>query len=419
MPKRSRNLFKPEIVKLDKKRDTLMSVEDYNKKVAVKEKPSIITSEGDRTMARHNLTAEELLRRKTVVEQRLGYSESKIIEHPSFIGPAIKICSALATENGISPAMAGKPSSLLWHQAVDQNYGEILHHYFLGAMKAWRRELANPLTDTAGKRLPDAAQTENNVKEFKDVLAGKRHSSYTHMVMEKEGKGAAIGWLQELRRNRDLMQDKDIHDMHEDPEARHLLAERSSKPQQLAYTLHVNNENMTADVAKVVNALNPLEREIIRIKFGFGEYGKIAIGDKEAEDRGRLTVSNEKIAETLNRKGITNGKLKWTRNTIGEKVSEIIKKMASGATKEELSYHVDEAMGRPVWKSITGAMMDVLIKSISEDLDTPSEETAQKTIVIDFDGVIADYSKGYQGPDIFGLPLIGAADNMLALKKDG
>jgi hypothetical protein len=371
MPARSRDMFKPEVIKLDKVKDTLMSTEDYKKKFETKEKTPIITSEGDRTMARHNLTAEELLRRKTLVEQRLGYKEDKIIEHPSFIGPAIKIVSGLAIENGISPALAGKPTATLWQQAVDQNYGEMLQHYFMGAMKAWRRELANPLVDAAGARLETANQTENNIREFKDVLRDKRHSSYTHMVMEKEGKGAAIAWLQELRRNRDLMQDQDISDMHEDPNARHLLAERSSQPKQLAYTLHVNNESMAEDVAKVVNTLGSLEREIVKIKFGFGEYGKIDIDGKEAGDRGKLAVSNERIAEVLNGKNILNGKLKWTRNTVGEKVAEVIQKLASNATKEELSYHVDEAMGRPVWKSLVGALVDELCKSIGEE--TPME----------------------------------------------
>jgi hypothetical protein len=371
MPSRSRDLFKPEVIKLDKVKDTLMSTEDYKKKFETKEKTPIITSEGDRTMARHNLTAEELLRRKTLVEQRLGFKEDKIIEHPSFIGPAIKICSSLATENGISAALGGKPTAALWVQALDQNYGEILQHYFMGAMKAWRRELANPLVDAAGKRLEDANQTENNIREFKDVLRNKRHSSYTHMVMEKEGKSAAISWLQERRRNRDLMQDQDISDMHDDPASRHLLAERSSQPRQLAYTLHVNNENMAADVAKVVNTLDPLEREIVKIKFGFGDYGKLTVDGKEVGDRGKLAANNELIADTLNGKGVLNGKLKWTRNTVGEKIAAVIKKLASNATKEELSYHVDEAMGRPVWKSLVGALVDELCKSIGEE--TPME----------------------------------------------
>lgn len=42
-----------------------------------------------------------------------------------------------------------------------------------------------------------------------------------------------------------------------------------------------------------------------------------------------------------------------------------------------------------------------------------------KTICIDFDGVIADYSKGFQGADVFGDPLPGAAAAITKLKLDG
>lgn len=41
------------------------------------------------------------------------------------------------------------------------------------------------------------------------------------------------------------------------------------------------------------------------------------------------------------------------------------------------------------------------------------------TICVDFDGVIADYSKGFQGPDVFGEPLPHAGENMSALKQAG
>ena len=42
-----------------------------------------------------------------------------------------------------------------------------------------------------------------------------------------------------------------------------------------------------------------------------------------------------------------------------------------------------------------------------------------RTICVDFDGVIADYSKGWQGADVFGDPLPGVADALLELRKRG
>ena len=43
----------------------------------------------------------------------------------------------------------------------------------------------------------------------------------------------------------------------------------------------------------------------------------------------------------------------------------------------------------------------------------------QKTICVDFDGVIADYSKGFQGKDVFGESLHGAGFSMGALRENG
>jgi hypothetical protein len=43
----------------------------------------------------------------------------------------------------------------------------------------------------------------------------------------------------------------------------------------------------------------------------------------------------------------------------------------------------------------------------------------QNTICIDFDGVIVDYSQGYQGPGIFGELIPGARDSICALKAQG
>lgn len=42
-----------------------------------------------------------------------------------------------------------------------------------------------------------------------------------------------------------------------------------------------------------------------------------------------------------------------------------------------------------------------------------------KTIAIDFDGVLADYSKGYQGKDVFGSPIPGADNATKVLKENG
>lgn len=47
------------------------------------------------------------------------------------------------------------------------------------------------------------------------------------------------------------------------------------------------------------------------------------------------------------------------------------------------------------------------------------DKKKQKTIAIDFDGVLADYSKGYQGKDVFGTPIPGADNATKVLKENG
>ena len=384
-PKRN-SLGQTEVIKLNKKRDTFMTMEQYREKVEPKPKPSTISSEGDRIMARHNLTGEELIRRKKVVEERLGFSEDKIVNHPSFIGPAVKIVSQLAQENGISTAMLAKPTAALWHQAADANYQEMLFHYAQGAIKAWRRELAHPIFDGEGKRMVDADQTENNVKEFKGVLAGERHSSYTHFVMEKEGKSAAIGWLKEWRDRRNMMHDMDFHDMAEDPEARRLLDGRSSAPLQLKYTLHVNQETLKDDIQKVVQKLDPVEQAVIQMKYGMGKF-------KEPLE------NNSQVADHLNKMGSRDPDgNKWTRNSVGTLVRGTINKLASTAVKDELSYHMDEHLGRPVWKSIAGEFVAELCKSL---MDFEEGESFEKSVDEGLDTPLTRIPKEFHPAGLF------------------
>lgn len=43
----------------------------------------------------------------------------------------------------------------------------------------------------------------------------------------------------------------------------------------------------------------------------------------------------------------------------------------------------------------------------------------KKTICVDFDGVIADYSEGFKGRGVFGAPILGACVVLNALRDDG
>lgn len=273
------------------------------------------TAEGDRSHARHNLTSAEYRKRQKIVEDRIGSSEDRILEHASFRGPAIKTVSELARQNGISTAMNGKLTAGFWNQAVDPEYRELLLAYSMGAFKCWRRELSKPLDD----------QVKNNAKGFKEVLAGKRGSSYVHHIMVKEGRTEAIRLLQERRKQRSEIHGQDLNDMTEDPGARRLLEPHSSEPQQLKYALAANGETLRDDLDRILNSLEPHERKAIRLKFGFGT------GE---------AMNNEEVARKLNSAGTRDGKNKWTRNNVGAMLSGALRKINdSPAMMEALRFH--------------------------------------------------------------------------------
>lgn len=310
--KRSSREFKPQVHTVP--HTNVITVEQYREKSAKPADPRY-TSEGDRSHARHNVSSEELRRRGTIVEERLGFKEDVILRHPSFAGPAIKIVSQLAKENGISTVMTGKPSASLWHQAVDPEYRELLMSYSVAAFKVWRRELSKPLDD----------QVKKNVREFKEVLAGKRGSSYVHHIMKKEGRAEAIRLLQERRKQRSEIHGQDLNDMTEDPDARRLLEPHSSKPQQLKYALAANGETLRDDLDRILNSLEPYERKAIRLKFGFGT------GE---------AMNNDEVAQKLNSAGTRDGKNRWTRNSVGKLVSGALRKIHdSPAIMEALRFH--------------------------------------------------------------------------------
>jgi len=71
----------------------------------------------------------------------------------------------------------------------------------------------------------------------------------------------------------------------------------------------------------------------------------------------------------------------------------------------------------------TAQLRDRLNREIADRLTVAREPVRkseqQKTICVDFDGVIADYGQGWQGPGKFGAPLPGAADSLEALRAAG
>ena len=349
------------------------------------------TGEGDRVMARNVLTSEEWKNRKIIAEKRLGMTESDLIMHGAIRGVGLKASADLAKQNGINTNLVDDPHKVLWHRAQDLDYQEVLFNYFFSAMKAWRRELSKPLTGKTGEK------TKERIAEFKKYLAGEVKSSDIAGIVTAEGKRGAIKYLKERSERIKLMMNMDISDIQESPEMRHLLSSSSSKPMQIPYLLAVRGETLTKDVEKVLSKLDKNSRALISIKLGFPPY-------KEVQR------NNASVADTMNDAGMTIGGNKWTRNSVGASLKKIYSKIKSMAEYKNFSEYIDIMIGRDPYSH------EGYNKSVNE---TPDVVGVNKTLAVDFDGVIADYENGYKGVDVFGQPLPGAAETLQALKDEG
>lgn len=76
-----------------------------------------------------------------------------------------------------------------------------------------------------------------------------------------------------------------------------------------------------------------------------------------------------------------------------------------------------EPMAKSDLVQVSQAMADRFHRELKEALG--QGEPQQKTICVDFDGVISDYSQGFQGADVFGPPIQGAAESIAALREQG
>ena len=291
--------------------------------------PKAPPKDANSSYAHSQLPAAELKRRGEVATQRIGFSESHIVASPSFFGPAITICKDLADSNGISTKLNDKPG-MFWNRADSEDYQELLSRYSQGAMQAWRRELSSgkdkavaDAKSPGGFRLvANDKQTKINIDQFRDVILGKRHSSYVHSVMEREGKTEAIKYLKERKDARFSGTGTDISDMDNTPAGEAVLAATSTQPLQLKYALAVNKETLGEDVKKLVNGYPKVEQDAVRAKFGLYPYKESA-------------ANNEEVAAILNNSGHRDEGNRWTRNSVGGLLHRIIAKMKSAPTDED------------------------------------------------------------------------------------
>ena len=391
----------------------VMSQEVYKKATTYKRKtdPKVYAPNESRN-ATFALTEAEMEKRRKLTEKVIGGKEDLILNHPGFKGVAFKIVSELAKENGISTKLNNEKNAYLWHRAEDPEYQELLLHYFMGAMNSWRRELSKPMTSADQKaKVADFKTWLKNPGQLED---GTYPKSYIATASTMDGKREAVRYLQKMRKERNMREGGDISDDELDPASRRILTGMSGNPQQEPYTMAKRGETLKADIDSILRKLSPAEAVAMREKFGI---------DHAHPPVGKQTVPNEQIAAVLNHKGYkVNGKLKYTRNYVGEMFTGIYKKIKGMPEFNSLSFWVDVMQGRelnykPVHSGRTAAGSTATQDYEREHLG--KSEGHQKTICVDFDGVIADYSKGFQGDNIFGAPLPGAIKALNKLTNNG
>lgn len=257
---------------------------------------------GDKINATRTLAAKESLRRQKSGMKRLGMAESEVMNHRMIKGFIIKASATLAKKNGIKALVSDDPGASLWHRAADPEYADVIHEYAIGALQSLRRE-------TAGA---PAAE----LKEFKEHLNGKRKFSNLFSNMMKHGETAAIRHLNATKeKTRDLV---DVQSAEEDPELRRKLDGLRTEADQE----HALGETMEAGIERYLSKLPDLDGEIIRLKFGLGDYD---------------AHTNEDLAKELNNRGQQyQGKYKWTRNHAGEAFAAAIDKLKGLGGIEEL-----------------------------------------------------------------------------------
>lgn len=317
---------------------------------------------GDKAMARRVLTAKESVRRKVKGMRRLGMTEDEVLSAPYVRGFILKESATLAKKNGISPVVDRDAPADLWHRAADPEYADLIHEYALGALQSLRREAEGaPAAD---------------IKEFREHLGEKRKASRIFTTMMKHGETAAIRHLNSRKGKEEPV---DIQSAEDDPDLRRKLdALRSEADQE-----HALGETAEAGIEKFLRKLPEQDADVIRRKFGLGDFDP---------------HTNEQLADALNAAGSKyEGKYKWTRNHVGEAFAAAVAKLKGLGGIEELRE---------------------FLKSLRERLEV-LRKSHEKTICVDFDGVIADYSQGFLGKDIFGPPLPGAVAGMRALKAAG
>lgn len=357
---------------------TLMAYKDYLRlKAAPKLDPRKYEQSETKTMAHRQVNADEHDRRRLILEEKLGMTESEVLADPRLHNYITGVVGKIAAGSNMPPHL----------------FHDLRNEYTMGMLGKLRWE--------ATKAAP------GTIREFKDNILGKRDDSYLWKIMHRGGRDAAYQFANEYQRARDTERSTDWQDV-ENP-----ASETHGKRESALLAVEPEDWDRRESDLKIeldgyLGRLDPLESDVLRRKYGLDPYDS---------HPGKLTEPDEKIAEALNKKKVKyDGRYAWTRNNVGEFRSLALRNLASLRGIETLKEYLGLRKSR--MEEGEGVLMKAL-RGFMNRVRAAFQKSEPKTLAVDFDGVIADYSQGYLGPDVFGDPLPGAAEGLRQLKGEG
>ena len=252
--------------------------------------------------SKRTISVEEQNRRKTVSEQRFDMPENEILTNPAITETMRRTLVGIASTNKITP-LVRLNNGFVSSDVPEMN--DMISEYTTAMMNSLRLELSQA--------------SEEDLKEFKQHLAGEKQNSRILATVTTAGRGAAIRHIKD--RNKKLAEMTDFQTVDNDPVMRRELSQHAT-PAHQEEDLTAKPIHLTVKIIKLLHKLTPLHAQVIKKKFG------ILRGEP---------LNNEKLAEHLNQAGTPrpDGR-KWTRDNVAETLNSAISEISKQEGVEAL-----------------------------------------------------------------------------------
>lgn len=359
----------------------LMAYQDYQRlKAAPKLDARKYEQSEAKTMAHRQVNAEEHERRRLILEKKLGMTESDILADPRLHNYITGVVGKIAAGSNMPPHL----------------FHDLRNDYVMGMLGKLRWE--------ATKAAP------GTIKEFKDNILGKRDTSTLWKLMHRGGLDAAYRFAKEYQETRDHEFGTDWQDVENPASDTHGKRQSALLAVEPEEDWDRHESALKIELDGYLGRLDPLEADVLRRKYGLDPY--------EAHP-GKLTEPDEKIADALNAKKIKyDGRYTWTRNNVSDFRGLALRNLAALRGIETLKDYLSMRKSR-IEAEDPGSRLVKAMQWFRSKLSGLFKSEGPKTLAVDFDGVIADYSQGFLGEDVFGEPLPGAVESLRRLKDAG